>query len=96
MTVHCRPDHGLQAAIAASRGISALARSLGLAQPTVSAWKRVPAHRVIQIERLTGVSRRVLRPDLYDVPEPQHRSRDGACCLDGLWSRVDVQKSRGE
>ena len=26
--------------------------------------------RVIEIEKLTGVSRRVLRPDLYDVPEP--------------------------
>lgn len=71
MTVRRRSDHGLQAAIAATGGISALARSLGLAQPTVSTWKRIPAHRVIQIEALTGVSRRILRPDLYDVPEPR-------------------------
>lgn len=63
-------DDGLQAAIAEVGSIGKLARLLGLAQPTVSAWRRVPPHRVIEIERLTRVSRRILRPDLYDVPEP--------------------------
>ena len=65
-----RRDAGLHAAIAAAGSIGRLARLLGLAQPTVSCWRRVPPHRVIRIEALTGVSRRVLRPDLYDVPEP--------------------------
>jgi DNA-binding transcriptional regulator YdaS (Cro superfamily) len=63
-------DEGLEAAIARVGSIGRLARLLGLAQPTVSAWRRVPPHRVIEIERLTRVSRRLLRPDLYDVPEP--------------------------
>ena len=63
-------DAGLQAAIAVVGGIGALARLLGLSQPSVSIWKRVPPHRVIQVEALTGLSRRILRPDLYDVPEP--------------------------
>lgn len=73
MTVRWRSDHGLQVAIAATGGISALARSLGLTQPTVSTWKRVPAHRVIQVEAVSGISRRILRPDLYDVPEPRRQ-----------------------
>lgn len=32
----------------------------------VSAWRRVPAERVIDVERVTGVARHELRPDLYD------------------------------
>lgn len=63
-------DAGLTAAIDRAGSICQLARLLGLSQPTVSVWRQVPPHRVIQIEALTGVSRRVLRPDLYDVPEP--------------------------
>ena len=62
-------DPGLRAAIAAAGSISKLARNLDLSQPTVSVWKRVPPHHVIGVEALTGISRRVLRPDLYDVPE---------------------------
>lgn len=50
-------------------GQSALARALGLrSQGSVSRWivtGHVPAERVLQIERLTGVSRTSLRPDLY-------------------------------
>ncbi len=63
-------DASLVIAIERIGGISQLARALGLSQPTVSVWRRVPSHRVIEIEALTGISRRILRPDLYDVPEP--------------------------
>lgn len=62
-------DAGLAAAIAAAGGVGKLAKALGLRQPTISAWTRVPAHHVIAIETLTRLSRRVLRPDLYDIPE---------------------------
>ena len=58
-------EHGLQQAIEAAGGIAALARKLGIAQPSVSNWTRVPAERVISVESLTGVARDVLRPDLY-------------------------------
>ena len=68
-------DRGLLAAITQAGGISRLARLLGLTQPTVSVWKRVPAHHVIDVEALTGISRRQLRPDLYDVPEEPVRHR---------------------
>lgn len=70
MTRTSNRDPGLLIAIDSMGGISQLARGLRLSQPTVSVWRRVPPHRVIEIEALTGISRRVLRPDLYDVPEP--------------------------
>lgn len=66
-------EGGLDEAIRAAGGIGALARSLGISQPAVSTWQRVPAERVLSVEALTGVSRSVLRPDLYpmsDNPSP--------------------------
>jgi TorA maturation chaperone TorD len=58
-------DEGLSQAIQAVGSISELARKLGLSQPSISNWTRVPAERVISVESLTGVSRVALRPDLY-------------------------------
>jgi len=58
-------DSGLDAAIRAAGGISELARRIGISQPSVSNWDRIPAERVIAVEQATNVSRTVLRPDLY-------------------------------
>jgi TorA maturation chaperone TorD len=58
-------DPGLDEAIAAAGGVGALAQKIGIAQPSVSNWSRVPAERVLTVEAVTGVSRAVLRPDLY-------------------------------
>jgi len=58
-------DQGLDEAIRAAGGIGALARKIGISQPSVSNWGRVPAERVLSVETITGVSRAVLRPDLY-------------------------------
>jgi TorA maturation chaperone TorD len=58
-------DSGLNAAINAVGGVSELARKLGIAQPSVSNWTRVPAERVVAVEEATGVNRIILRPDLY-------------------------------
>jgi TorA maturation chaperone TorD len=58
-------DPGLNQAIEAAGGVSEFARRLGIAQPSVSNWTRVPSERVISIESLTGINRVVLRPDLY-------------------------------
>jgi TorA maturation chaperone TorD len=60
-------EGGLEAAIAAAGGVGALARALGISQPAVSSWQRVPAERVIAVESLTGVPRNELRPDLYPI-----------------------------
>lgn len=59
-------DPGLSEAIRAAGGVSELARQLGISQPSVSNWDRIPAERVLTVEAATGVSRKVLRPDLYE------------------------------
>src|ERR1700730_6470023 len=58
-------DVGLDEAIRVAGGIGALARKIGISQPSVSNWSRVPAERVLSVEAATGVSRATLRPDLY-------------------------------
>src|SRR5690348_1306221 len=58
-------DPGLQQAIDAAGGVSELARKIGIAQPSVSNWARVPAERVVIVEEITGVDRALLRPDLF-------------------------------
>jgi TorA maturation chaperone TorD len=58
-------DAGLESAIDAAGGVAQLARKIGIAQPSVSNWNRVPAQRVIAVEIATGISRKILRPDLY-------------------------------
>jgi TorA maturation chaperone TorD len=58
-------DAGLSEAVQAAGGVTELARQLGISQPSVSNWTRVPAERVLLVEAATGVDRKVLRPDLY-------------------------------
>lgn len=61
-------DQGLQEAIRAVGGVSELARRIGLSQPSISNWDRIPAERVLSVEAATGVARTVLRPDLFNEP----------------------------
>jgi DNA-binding transcriptional regulator YdaS (Cro superfamily) len=44
-----------------------LARALSVDKGTVTKWHsgRVPAERVLDVERITGIPRHDLRPDLY-------------------------------
>lgn len=57
-------------------GPSRLASQLGnLSSQAVSQWRRIPAERVLDVERVTGIPRHELRPDLYP-PAPAHM--DGA------------------
>jgi DNA-binding transcriptional regulator YdaS (Cro superfamily) len=49
-----------------------LARLMGLSHVAVAKWLRLgrpPAERCLEIERLTGVSRYELRPDIYGPPQ---------------------------
>ena len=48
-------------------GIVKLSLALGLSRGAVSQWTRVPAERVLEVERVSGVSREILRPDLFGV-----------------------------
>jgi TorA maturation chaperone TorD len=58
-------DAGLNEAVRAAGGVSELARQIGISQPSVSNWSRVPAERVQVVEAATGIDRKILRPDLY-------------------------------
>jgi TorA maturation chaperone TorD len=58
-------DAGLSEAVQAAGGVSELARQIGISQPSVSNWSRVPAERVLVVEATTGIDRKILRPDLY-------------------------------
>jgi TorA maturation chaperone TorD len=58
-------DLGLDQAVRAVGGVSELARQIGISQPSVSNWDRVPAERVLIVEAVTGIDRKILRPDLY-------------------------------
>src|ERR1700716_4464287 len=77
-------EAGLEQAIRAAGGVASLARAIGVAQPSVSGWARVPAERVLAVEALTRVHRFVLRPDLYGPPEGQVSSKSEIDEIDQL------------
>lgn len=52
---------------------SALATALGINRVAVYQWKRVPAERVRDVSRITGVPDYLLRPDLFDPPSDPER-----------------------
>jgi len=58
----------VELAVKGAGGTAALARALKIRSQAVSQWTRIPAERVIQVEGVSGVSRHVLRPDLYPTP----------------------------
>lgn len=62
----------LHEALASQRGMKTrLAHHFGVYPSALSQWDRVPAERVLDVERITGISRHDLRPDIYGVaPEP--------------------------
>ena len=66
-----RRDPSLQQAIEATGNGKALAGRIGVTPQALSQWRRVPAHRVLDVERASGVSRQELRPDLYPHEEGQ-------------------------
>lgn len=57
--------------IRSKRGLSAeLARGLGISRGAIAMWEKVPAERLLDVERITGLHRSVLRPDLFDAASP--------------------------
>src|ERR1700704_1628827 len=77
-------DAGLEQAIRAAGGVASLARAIGISQPSVSAWPRIPAERVLAVEALTRVRRFILRPDLYGPSEDQVSSKPEIDEIDAL------------
>jgi TorA maturation chaperone TorD len=75
-------DQALDRAIGVAGGVRALARAVGVSQPAISSWKRVPADRVLSVERETGVPRRELRPDLYPEDAREATPIDATLVID--------------
>jgi DNA-binding transcriptional regulator YdaS (Cro superfamily) len=55
----------IERAAAAVGSKSELARLIGVAYQSIQQWSRIPAERVLKIEKVTGIPRHELRPDLY-------------------------------
>lgn len=51
----------------ASKGIGLveLARRLGIRHQSFYSWDKVPAERVLALEKISGIHRSEIRPDLY-------------------------------
>lgn len=69
-------DSGLEQAIKAAGGVASLARAIGIAQPSVSNWTRIPAERVLAVEALTNIPRFILRPDIYGTGDDATHADD--------------------
>ena len=54
-------------AIKKAGGPAAVARACGITTPAVSQWRRVPVARVLILEKLSGIRREHLRPDIYPL-----------------------------
>lgn len=57
----------LDRAVANVGGQAKFARLIGVTAQAVSQWGEVPPLRVLVVERVSGVSRHELRPDLYPL-----------------------------
>lgn len=71
MTSEWTLRRGVEVAIEAAGGRNKLADLLGIRGESISGWHRVPAERVLDIERLTDgrALRHRMRPDLYPQEE---------------------------
>jgi len=59
----------LKRAIETAGGQAEFARLIGITAQAVSQWDEVPPLRVLAVERVSGVSRSELRPDLYPLED---------------------------
>jgi len=78
------PFASLKTAVLKSGSQSAFARLCGVSQTAVWKWlqsaKRLPAEHVLKVERATGVSKHLLRPDIYPETEEVMLQADPVDC----------------
>ncbi|WFU26306.1 Cro/CI family transcriptional regulator [Bradyrhizobium sp. CB1717] len=71
-----------------SGGVTALAEALKINRQAIYQWSRIPAERVIPIERISGISREELRPDLFGPGAPTF-SAPGNQAPNDTMARID-------
>lgn len=64
-------EESLSQILARAGGMNAMARALGITSASVAGWKRVPAARVAEVSRITGLPAARIRPDLAGFSESQ-------------------------
>jgi Bacterial toxin YdaS len=52
-----------------------VADACGIRRQAVSQWQEVPWNRVLEVERVTGVRRHLIRPDIYPAPVPRLKKK---------------------
>lgn len=60
-------------------GFARVARAFNISTAAVSQWfsrGQVPARFVLSLEKMTGVSRHLIRPDIYPVEEKHQMDAD--------------------
>lgn len=55
----------VEKAVQAAGGKAALAAALNLTYEAIRQWKHIPTKRLLEVERITGIPRSELRPDLF-------------------------------
>ena len=60
----------LRTYLKAERGnLTKLAAAIGVTPGAIAQWDKVPADRIVEIERATNIPRQKLRPDLFEGME---------------------------
>ncbi|ARW47067.1 Cro/CI family transcriptional regulator [Acetobacter pasteurianus] len=60
----------VDAVISRCGGVCALAKAIGIHHSSVILWKKtnqIPIKRVLDVERLSGIPREELRPDIFAI-----------------------------
>jgi pyruvate kinase len=71
-------DAVLELALSERLAVTRIAAAVGVTRAAVSQWRRVPERHLGAVARITGISRRRLRPDLYDGPPRRRRLCEAA------------------
>ena len=70
--MHIQRMHTVEQIIDKAGGLTKVARDLNVPIATVSSWRlrcQIPVRRVLDVERVTGVPRHEIRPDIYPPPQ---------------------------
>ncbi len=69
MQIEAKKKAALNLAIEACGSAAKLAERLSIKRQAVYQWEQVPLDRVVDVERITGVPRELLRPDIFTKTE---------------------------
>ena len=58
--------------IAEKKLVRAIAEACEVSADAIRKWPKVPPTRVVTVERITGIPRHVIRPDIFPSPETTH------------------------